>query len=429
MRNVLATDFGIWPILQNMGQVSDSMLATGNHWKSLANYILMYDQVVIPTGNLQILPVLRIMLGEDIFDELIKNNVIVLARYNKWPIYGGNGSGLLFINNMMGKDMLPDPENMFHNYFKPLDEAIDTALSVTNPSSTPDRKRNLTNLLLDNVISVSENIDPLSFKNETYEDILKSPYLVDFLSLRNKGRSLSKLKGINSNQMVIYSPHTERNYDTSPEIWSVLRVAFENFLLGIASNANVVEITGDDSSLALLKAKGQRAGMAIEGAKAFTKIQQLNGIPDIGEAFYKKQITSEQLLDLRESKHSQAFRDWFGGDFSENADDIVNRYVDSLGKPGLIDSLPIKVLRFATTTAIGASNTIAGAASGALDNFLLSKWFPGRHPKLFLKHAKTIMLKSQIPDASVTKPKMSGRDRNRPCSCGSGKKFKCCCGR
>lgn len=96
MRRILATDLGIWPVLQNMEKVSDSMLQSQAFRSNLANYILLYDQIVIPTGNLQILPVLRNIFGESIFDELIKSNIIVLARYNKWFSYIGNGGGLRF---------------------------------------------------------------------------------------------------------------------------------------------------------------------------------------------------------------------------------------------------------------------------------------------------------------------------------------------
>ncbi|WP_196806531.1 hypothetical protein [Methylobacter luteus] len=70
MRKVFATDLGIWPVFQNLNKVSDAMVASSEIKRSLANYILLYDQIFIPTGNLQILPVLRILLGEDIFDEL-----------------------------------------------------------------------------------------------------------------------------------------------------------------------------------------------------------------------------------------------------------------------------------------------------------------------------------------------------------------------
>ena len=102
MRRVLATDFGIWPMIMNMGQPSDLMVLTPAYWSRLANYLLMYDQIVIPTGNLQILPVLRMMLGEGVFDDLVRNKGIVLARFDQWFAYAGNGVGLTSF--MVGDD-------------------------------------------------------------------------------------------------------------------------------------------------------------------------------------------------------------------------------------------------------------------------------------------------------------------------------------
>ena len=51
MRRVLATDFGIWPMLQHLERASDHMIASSDFWARLANYVLLYDQIVIPTGN------------------------------------------------------------------------------------------------------------------------------------------------------------------------------------------------------------------------------------------------------------------------------------------------------------------------------------------------------------------------------------------
>ncbi|MDD2540866.1 MAG: hypothetical protein PHH28_07455 [Desulfuromonadaceae bacterium] len=46
-------------------------------------------------------------------------------------------------------------------------------------------------------------------------------------------------------------------------------------------------------------------------------IQEISGVPDIGKTFAEKKFAAEQLLDLRESKHAQTFRDWIGSG-SEN---------------------------------------------------------------------------------------------------------------
>lgn len=426
MRRVLTTDLGIWPMLQHLERASDHMVATNEYWARLANYLLLYDQLVIPTGNLQILPVLRIMLGEATFDELIRTKGIVLARFDQWFGYAGNGGGLVFFKIEDGPNRPKNVANLGTAFFKPLDQAIADTLSVTNPPSTVERRSQITNLLLDNVVQLPTQAIADGLKDEAYKDVLGSPYLRDFLALRNAGRSLDALLGIDPDQITIFSPHVPPERNDSREIRAVLRVAFENFLLSIGGHAEATEITGDDATLNILRAKGQRLGYSPEGERAFAQIQKISGVPDLGAAFASKQLSPTQIMDLRHSKHAQALRDWFAlGAPSSTENETIRRYVETIGKPGLVDSLPAKLLRYATTSGLGSMEPISGAIASAADSFLLSKWFPGRSPRLFLKQAKVMLANTPVIQA----PLMRGRDRNAPCSCGSGKKFKKCCGR
>ena len=407
------------------------MVASPDYWSRLANYVLLYDQIIVPTGNLQVLPVLRLMLGEGVFDELVSSRAIVLARFDQWFCYAGNGVGIDFFQ------IKPNPErantsNLGYAFFKPIDEAIDIALSRTTPPAGPKRKSELTELLLENVIEVPLNKISDQLRDETYKDILGSPYLRDFMAIRNVGRSLNALPGLAANQLLFYHP----NYPQGPvdhqgpvelpEIDAVLRVAFENFILGLGGYLEVTEITGDNSTLSLLKAKGQRFGLPLEGNAAFTTIQEVSGVPDIGAAFAAKQLQAAQLLALRHSRHAQALRDWFAdGQPNDSAQDTLRRYVESIGKPTWLDALPTKLIRIATATGLGVVEPVAGGLASAVDTFLLSKWFPRKSPRLFLRQARHILADQSV----VPKPVMRGRSRNSPCPCGSGKKFKKCCGR
>jgi hypothetical protein len=423
MRRVLATDFGIWPMILNMERPSDLMVSTPSYWSRLANYLLMYDQIVIPTGNLQILSVLRMMLGEATFDELIRNRVIVLARYDKWFGYVGGGGGLMVFAVGPGEGQL---RNLATNFFGPLDEAIDVAITTTNPPSSNQRRREIKNLLLDNVVLLPTQSIFDGLAGEAYKDVESSPYLRDFLSLKNGGRPLNSLKGTKPGQVTIFSPHVPPEPSDSRDIRSVLRVGYENLVLSIGGHVEATEIIGDESSLTVLQAKGQRLGMAINGDGAFARMQEVSGVPDIGSAFAAKRLSAAQLLDLRHSRHAQSLRDWFDkGSPSESADETLQRYVESISKVGWIDTLPAKLLRFAATTELGVLGTIPGAIASGVDSFLLSKWFPVKSPRLFMKQAKIMLKNSPV----VKPPSMKGRDRNQPCSCGSGKKLKHCCGR
>ena len=431
MRRILASDFGIWPIEPDVGRPSEAMVASPDYWARLANYVLLYDQIIIPTGNLQVLPVLRLMLGEGVFDELIRNRAIVLARFDHWFGYGGNGAGIVFFQIEPNPDLANAP-NLADAFFKPIEEAIDDALSTTRPLADAKRKSELTELLSENVIEVPLNKISNEVRDETYKDILGSPYLRDFMALRNAGRSLNALPGLSANQLMYYHPNYPRgSVDAQgpvkfPEIDAVLRVAFENFILGLGGYLKATEITGDDSTLSLLKAKGQRFGLPLEGNAAFTTIQEVSGVPDIGAAFAARQLQAAQLLALRHSRHAQALRDWFAdGQPNDSAQDTLRRYVESIGKPTWFDALPTKLIRFATATGLGVVEPVTGVLASAMDTFLVSKWFPRKSPRLFLRQARSILANQ----SAVPKPLMRGRSRNSPCPCGSGKKFKKCCGR
>lgn len=413
-------------MLQSLERASDHMYSSPDFWGRLANYVLLYDQIVIPTGNLQVIAVLRMMLGERVFDELLRTKAIVLARYDQWFGYIGNGNGLGFFTIHDNPDRSANQPNLAIAFFKPIDQAIHDTLAVTNPPSDGQRRSELTNLLLDNVVQLPTQVIADGLRDEAYRDVLGSPYLRDFLSLRNAGRSLDGLLGVNPNQLVVFNPHVPPEAGDSLEIRAVLRVAFENFLLAIGGHVQATEIIGDEASLSVLRAKGQRLGFAPEGHQAFAQIQRISGVPDVGAAFAAKQLSPEQLLDLRLSRHAQALRDWFAaGAPGETADEAISRYVETIGTQSVVDSLTNKVLRFATTTGIGAAEPITGAVASAIDTFLLSKWFPVRSPRLFLKQAKVVLANTPV----VKAPIMKGRDRNAVCSCGSGKKYKKCCGK
>lgn len=425
MRRLLATDLGIWPMIQSQERASDMMVNGLAYWARLADYLLMYDQIVIPTGNLQILSVLRFMLGDDILLELLETRIIVLTRFDQWFGYIGT-AGVIFFKVGDGPENMRAVPNLVTSHFLPLDQAIDAAFITMNPPSTLEIRSKYKTLLLDRTTQLATESLLEGVRAEAYRDIQDSPYLQTMLSIRNGGRSIDNLRGSKADTVTVFNPHVPPEKNDSPEIRAVLRVVFENFLLGVGSKAEVSELTGDASTLSILQAKGQRLGYSPHGRSAFAQIQQVSGVPDLGLAFASKQLNARQIVDLRQSKHAQAFRDWLAaGNPASTAQDTLQRYVESVGKPSLVESLPAKLLRFATTTAWGTLEPVSGGVVAAADSFLLSKWFPGRSPRLFMRQAKVVVTNSPV----IMAPHQKGRDRNAPCSCSSGKKYKQCCGK
>lgn len=425
MRRLLATDLGIWPMIQSQERASDTMVNGPVYWARLADYLLMYDQIIIPTGNLQILSVLRYMLGDDVLLELLETRTIILTRFDQWFGYQG-AAGVIFFKIGDGPENTRAIPNLATSHFLPLDQAIDAMFIAMNPPSTPETRQKYKTLLLDHTAQLATESLLEGVRAEAYRDIQDSPYLQALLSIRNGGRSIANLAGSNADTITVFNPHVPPEKNDPPEIRAVLRVVFENFLLSVGAKTEVGELTGDASTLSILQAKGQRLGFSPHGRAAFAQIQQVSGVPDLGLAFASKQLSARQILDLRQSKHAQSFRDWLStGNPSSTAQETLRRYVETVGKPSLVESLPMKLLRFATTTSWGALEPVSGGVVAAADSFLLSKWFPGRAPRLFMRQAKVVITNSPV----IKEPLQKGRDRNISCSCDSGKKYKHCCGK
>jgi len=429
MRRLFASDLGIWPMLLNQQVPAELMFHSTDYWTRIADYILMYDQIVIPTGNLQIMALLRLILGDDIFKELVASKVIVLARFDQWFGYVGH-AGIGCIKFGPDPNGRSDSPNISQLHYQPLDEAIDSAFIAYNPPTTVQQRSELKNLLFDNIVQLPIESLVNDARDEAYRDIENSPYLRELMAIRNIGRPINRLVGSKPDLVTVYSPHNAPEPGDVPEIRALLQVTFENLLLRLSSFSSATELTGDAASLSVLNAKGQRLGYAPHGRESFAKLQDFSGVPALGTAFAKKQLSARQIIDLRSSVHAQKFRDWLAiGNPSDTADEVVKRYADTIGQPKLIDTLPAKLLRFATTTGWGIIEPLTGTLAATVDSFLLSKWFPERGPRLFMQQAKLVIANSptiQSPNKKTLAVK--GRDRNSLCSCGSGKKYKRCCG-
>lgn len=424
MSRLLSTDLGIWPMLKSQELPSNMMVNTPAYWARLADYLLMYDQIVIPTGNLQIVSVLRYMLGDDVFPSLLESRSIVFSRFDQWFGYIGTG-GVVFFRAGKNPEVNQSFPNLATSHFLPFDEAIDTVFMAMNPPSTTEIKRRYKNLLIDSTVQLPTQSILEDARAEAYRDIQESPYLQNMMSIRNAGRSIDNLVGSKPDTVTVFNPHVPVEKNDTQEIRAVLHVVFENLLLGMSGHVQSSELTGDAPTFSVLQAKGQRLGFSPHGRSAFAQIQNISGVPDLGKAFGSKQISARQILDLRQSKHAQSFRDWLAsGNPTATEDETLKRYVETIGKSSLVESLPAKILRFAITTGLGTLEPTSGVIATAADTFLLSKWFPGSNPRLFMRQAKVVITNSPV----IRTPKMKGCDRNVPCSCGSGKKYKYCCG-
>ena len=427
-QGLLCTDLSVWPSFGgDPSRISDAIYASRILKESFINRLLLYDRIVIPTGNFVVLPVLRLWLGDRAVARLLREKVVVLARYDSWFSYMGNGRGLQFFKILPGDTPETKEHNIYTVNFAPIEEAVDKILEVGNPRVSDFEKPGLRKLLLDSAVPISLSQYQDHLKHETYTDILKSRDLRNFFAIRNK--HLDHLHGVNPDQVVAADFHHPRlGLEDKPELAAVLRIALENLILTLAADLGC-SIQGDLDSKAVLKAKGQRVGLADAQLDGFLSVSDLHDLPDVGHLFAAEELSFDALMTIREHRTTTDLRKWVHSLDPVIREDVVKAYISSLREKAPVERLPAKTLRFLATTALGAIPVI-GTATGALasfvDSFLIQKMFPGKLPGVLLDGFRTVVL--QETQKHPIRP-MKGNQRNEPCPCGTGRKFKKCCGR
>lgn len=395
MSILLANDFGIWPDATDAHIPGENILKGVDYWGRLIDYLLLYDQIIIPTGDLQIVYILRRILGDDIFIELIRNQVIVLARFNEWYGYSyNNDSGEIYY---IVKTTPPDGSSSFLiSPHDPLEDLVEKILLLpTNPSTTRDQRDFLKNLLIDNtkVLPINELFNHALKESEL--DFEKSPYLLNLYSLGGNPFNIKSCAMEDTTTMAMFMAHDlskvkKQNGSDQKRIYAVLRVMFENFLLCMGNHLHASTLVGDQTSISVLNAKGQRFGLAGVGRDAFTQIKNFNTIPDLGKAFYSREITARTIIELRNSDESINFRDWFSkGSPSENSQDIKDRFQSAFNEKSFND-FPYKILRLGLVTAIGLNGWGYGLVAAGIDQYFLNNWFKNKSPQLFIQKMKVV---------------------------------------
>ncbi len=143
----------------------------------------------------------------------------------------------------------------------------------------------------------------------------------------------------------------------------------------------------------LLKAKAERSLGGLDAAEAFAVLREIADVPDVGEGVLSKQATVGELLKVSRSRSGEQFRKWFHENCRNNPIATGKEYAALLRDVPRIQSMPVKVLRFITTTALGAIpgvGPIVGAAAGAVDSFFIEKWLQGSSPKYFIDNLRQI---------------------------------------
>jgi len=359
----------------------------------LASQLLLYDKIVIPTKDFGIVPILINWLGLKTFMKALETDTFSFLHRKALIGYSGNGSGIseFIISGSEAKRLSWWQDAMFGE----IDVAVEQQLRNMCPFiSRQERAR-----VVEGIISKSREVDYdndffiKNIRHETYTDIMKntSLSLLLFVMQNSKHESskidLRRLEGVGPNQMRVLG--LDRVKDPVDLVLRIAEINMEIYMSTLSGDADL--FTSDGAEL-LLKDKLIRAGVGSNYLDGFLSLLELNNIPDIGKAIANDSISLLDVWKLREKRISKNFRKWLRKATNKDARDIERLYVESLGNKALIDSLPLRAIRFAITSIASAVSPAIGLPFGIVDSFFANKWLSGYSPKLFLDELSRIKI-------------------------------------
>jgi hypothetical protein len=193
------------------------------------------------------------------------------------------------------------------------------------------------------------------------------------------GIDLQRIPGIAANQV-----RTGIREDNRDAIDLVLRIAeFHRDLVMAAdySNADLYVPTGAER---LLAQKIARLNLGRSATEGFSKLLDLNGLPNVEEAVASEKLQLIDLWRLRQGKEALEFRGWLQSASPGDARDLERLYVSTLSAQPWISSTRTRVLRFVITTAAGFLGPVGSSIVSVIDSFFVERWLQGYTPKLFL---------------------------------------------
>ncbi len=376
------------PVIYNSRYLTDR-----NNLGHFASQLLTYDQIIIPTIDFGVIPILVNWIGTDLLVECLRQNTLLFAHRPSLLGYLGNGLG---INAFVIK---PGEEKPFlwwqTTMFGEIEESITLQLHHWFPSLSNKIRSKLISSVIENSATVeNENDDFLKYvEEETYRDILSSVDIKTSISVMSGSPpklDLKRLPGVEPN-MVQVADFNEIKRPTD----LVLRIAEINQMILMTRQFNNCDMFVPAGSENLLRLKLKRTGADGQFLNGLNDLFDLENIPDIESVVSSGQIPFDKIWKIRNRKESNKFRGWLRKADTKDARDLERLYVTSLGKKSFYQSFPIKVLRFAITKPIDAVHPGLGTGLDIADNFFIERWLSGYTPKLFFDNLANLFPKAK----------------------------------
>lgn len=358
----------------------------------LANQLLLYDEIVIPTRDFGIIPILIKWMGLELFNEAINSNAFYFIRIKDVVGYfGADNDGIITFTAKRGKSKTWSwsQDAMFGEN--------NIAIELQLRNFCPDISNKERESIIKNIISKSKtlrNIDNAYEKyitNETYEDVKGDSELSQYIFHKSakeiNNDDFRKLGGIEENQIRILRQGKNRD-----PIDLLLQIAEINMILYFSTLFEDADLFVPDGAEALLKNKILRLGIKDNYLDNFIALLELKNIPNIGKAVQSGDFLLFDIWKIRGKEHSINFRKWLKNASKQDEKNIVKLYIESLENIPLIQALPLKVLRFAVLTICSAISIPLGLTLGIGDSFFAEQWLKGYSPKLFIDELQKIKI-------------------------------------
>ena len=354
---------------------------------ALVERLLLYDSVVIPTVDFCIVPVLVRWLGQSLYQEMLEAGALRFLRYRGMLAYAGAGQGIAMIRTEKGEDENWDgwKEAQTGEATISVQYWLERCLEVHQ-----SERQTLTDL----TVNHTQEVDLAGFNekvaHETYMDVLSDVELQLYFSLRST--NLTRLQGIENNQLKVFGPQRVYTYRSEHEIDTLLGIAAANFELHLGELCEAQDVGFDPMIEPFLQAKARRVLSASDMQAGFTRILEVNDLPDVPGAVAAGDAEIGELWDARNGSACREFRQWFHEHVREEPGRASAEYVRALSEAHWIDSAPAKALRLVVVTAAGLASLEAGLAAGLVDSFVLQN-IAGQHsPKWLIDELRPLLL-------------------------------------
>lgn len=123
----------------------------------------------------------------------------------------------------------------------------------------------------------------------------------------------------------------------------------------------------------------RRTDLNQEARRLFSEVV-LPDTPSLAEVIDGGERTMDEFFSLLDRAHK--FKDWLGG---VNPDEgLIRTYLRDISSEGWIQKLPAKSVRYVLSSALGATNPVAGLAAGFFDTYMVEKLCRGWRPSHFV---------------------------------------------